>query len=83
MSNMKSNTVALPKIILVDDHLIFRQGVKSLISLENLGEVVGEASNGVDFLNLLQDTSPDIVLMDINMPEMDGMKWKGREGNRR
>ena len=74
MSNMKSNSVALPKIILVDDHLIFRQGVKSLISLENLGIVVGEASNGVDFLNLLQDTSPDIVLMDINMPEMDGMK---------
>jgi DNA-binding NarL/FixJ family response regulator len=71
---MKPTNNEIPTIVLVDDHLIFRQGIKSLISYEKLGIVVGEASNGKEFLELLPETKPDIVLMDINMPEMDGLE---------
>lgn len=63
-----------PEIIIVDDHLIFRQGLKSLITSENIALVVGEASNGKEFLQLLSHLKPDLVLMDIDMPHMNGME---------
>jgi DNA-binding NarL/FixJ family response regulator len=63
-----------PDLIIVDDHLIFRQGLKSLIMLENFATVIGEASNGVEFLELLSHLKPDLVLMDIDMPNMNGME---------
>lgn len=63
-----------PEIIIVDDHLIFRQGLKSLITSENIASVVGEASNGKEFLQLLSQLKPDLVLMDIDMPHMNGME---------
>ena len=62
-----------PQIIIVDDHLIFRQGLKSLITTENIATVIGEASNGKEFLELLSQLKPDLVLMDIDMPHMNGM----------
>jgi DNA-binding NarL/FixJ family response regulator len=63
-----------PNVILVDDHLIFRQGLKDMITLENIAFVVGEASNGVEFLKLLPNQKPDLVLMDIDMPLMNGLE---------
>lgn len=63
-----------PDIIIVDDHLIFRQGLKSLIANENIANVIGEASNGLEFIKLLTYLKPDIVLMDIDMPHMNGME---------
>lgn len=63
-----------PEIIIVDDHLIFRQGLKSLITSENIATVVGEASNGKEFLQLISHINPDLVLMDIDMPHMNGME---------
>ncbi|MBC8006091.1 MAG: response regulator transcription factor [Verrucomicrobia bacterium] len=63
-----------PEIIIVDDHLIFRQGLKSLITSENIASVIGEASNGKEFLQLLTTLRPDLVLMDIDMPHMNGME---------
>ena len=63
-----------PDLIIVDDHLIFRQGLKSLINLENIATVIGEASNGIEFLELLSKLKPDLVLMDIDMPHMNGME---------
>lgn len=63
-----------PEILIVDDHLIFRQGLKSLITSENIASVVGEASNGKEFLELLSHIKPDLVLMDIDMPHMNGME---------
>jgi len=54
-----------PNIIIVDDHQIFRQGIKSIITLENIATVIGEASNGEDFLKLLSHIKPDLVLLDI------------------
>lgn len=60
-------------IILVDDHKLFREGLKSL--LENFTYIghIKEASNGREFLQLLNNSTPDVVFMDIEMPEMDGI----------
>lgn len=71
---MTSSLPNNPDIIIVDDHLIFRQGLKSLITLENIATVIGEASNGIEFLELLLHHKPDLVLMDIDMPHMNGME---------
>jgi DNA-binding NarL/FixJ family response regulator len=64
----------MPKIIVVDDHVMFREGLKSLIEQENLGEVIAEAENGKKFLDLIGNLKPDLVLMDIEMPEMNGLE---------
>lgn len=61
------------KICIVDDHEIFRDGLRFMLSQVIGYEIVGEASNGIEFLELLKNTVPDIVLMDISMPEMDGI----------
>jgi len=63
-----------PNIIIVDDHLIFRQGLKSIITLENIANVIGEASNGIELIQLLTHLKPDVVLMDIDMPHMNGLE---------
>lgn len=62
------------KIIIVDDHSLFREGIKVLIDCEKLGEVIAEAENGQEFLDLLEIHNPDIVFMDINMPIMNGLE---------
>jgi DNA-binding NarL/FixJ family response regulator len=61
-------------IIIVDDHSLFRNGMKLLLSNTGTFQVVAEASNGCEFLELLNTHSPDIVLMDIEMPEMNGVE---------
>lgn len=63
-----------PTLIIVDDHLIFQQGLKAIINAENIATVIGEASNGKDFIELLSLHKPDLVLMDIDMPQMNGME---------
>ena len=65
------------RLVVVDDHALFRRGLVSL--LEDMSEflVVGEASNGQDALVVIEKTKPDIVLMDINMPVMDGIQALG------
>jgi two-component system nitrate/nitrite response regulator NarL len=60
-------------ILLVDDHPLFREGLKSRLSLSGEFKVVGEAENGKQALELIATTKFDIVLMDINMPQMSGM----------
>lgn len=70
---MNSDNLVKPKIIIVDDHLIFRQGLISIITSENIATVVGEASNGIEFIELISKMKPDIVLMDIDMPHMNGL----------
>lgn len=61
-------------IIIVDDHALFREGMKLLLETEEMGEVIGEAENGQEFLDLLKIQKPDLVLMDIEMPTMDGLE---------
>ncbi len=62
------------KIIIVDDHELFRDGLKFFITQITGMEVIGEAANGKEFLNILEYLAPDLVLMDISMPEMDGIQ---------
>ncbi|MCX7986216.1 MAG: response regulator transcription factor [Bacteroidales bacterium] len=62
------------KVFIVDDHDMFRQGVKNLLQTTNRIEVVGEAVNGKDFLEKFIQINPDVVLMDIAMPEIDGIE---------
>jgi len=62
-----------PDIIIVDDHLIFRHVIKSFITIENIANVIGEASDGEAFIELLSHLKPDLVLMDIDMPNMNGI----------
>lgn len=71
---MNTLSIKKPTIIIVDDHLIFRQGLKSIISQENFATIIGEASNGIEFLELLSSRKPDVVLMDIDMPHMNGLE---------
>ncbi|HLP90519.1 MAG TPA: response regulator transcription factor [Nostocaceae cyanobacterium] len=61
------------KVLLVDDQSLIRQGLKALLELEPDLEIVGEAENGKIALHLLTTLHPDVVLMDIRMPIMDGV----------
>ncbi len=62
------------KILLVDDHLLVRQGIKKILELEEDFQVVGEAANGEEALQILNEQNPDIVLLDINMPGLNGIE---------
>ncbi|OFX26456.1 MAG: hypothetical protein A2041_00510 [Bacteroidetes bacterium GWA2_31_9b] len=62
------------KIILVDDHNLFRESLSFLLSKSKKIEIIAEAENGEVFLKLLDKMIPDVVLMDINMPNMDGIE---------
>ena len=63
-----------PDMIVVDDHLIFRQGLVAVITVENIATVIGVASDGYEFIDLLSHLHPDVVLMDIDMPCMNGIE---------
>jgi len=62
------------KVLVVDDHTIVRDGICTLLALAGDIEVVGEASNGSDALKMVKELEPDVVLMDIAMPIMDGLE---------
>jgi DNA-binding NarL/FixJ family response regulator len=62
------------KIILVDDHRIVRDGIKSLLQSEDDIEVVGEASNYSELINLLENKIPDVLILDIALPDMSGIE---------
>ena len=61
-------------ILLVDDHTLFRNGLKTLLNVIDGFRVVGEAANGIKFIELLDSVSVDVVLLDISMPGMDGIE---------
>ncbi|MFT4023067.1 MAG: response regulator transcription factor [Flavihumibacter sp.] len=61
------------KVAIADDHALFRAGVKTALSTKKDVELVGEAENGMQLLTLLKHTEPDVILLDIQMPIMDGI----------
>lgn len=61
-------------ILLADDHRMVREGLKQLLETDSEINVVAEAGDGYECLNLTNKTKPDIVLLDINMPNMDGIQ---------
>ena len=62
------------KLLLVDDHVLFREGIGALLETEDDMQVVGGASRGEEALRLAVDLQPDVVLLDIAMPDMDGVE---------
>ncbi len=62
------------RVALADDHQLFRNGLRILLGAYPDLEVIAEASNGIELLKVLEHCESDIVLMDINMPEMDGIE---------
>ena len=62
------------RILITDDHGVVRQGLRMFLSLDPEIEVVGEAANGQEALALARDLKPDVVLMDLLMPVMDGIE---------
>ncbi len=62
------------KIAIIEDQDLFREGLKLVLSQIDNFEVVFDTSNGYNFIDFLQNNKPDVVLMDINMPEIDGVE---------
>jgi len=61
------------RVVLADDHPIVRDGLRKLLSLEDDIEVVGEASDGREVVSVVQETRPDVIILDLRMPHMDGL----------
>ncbi len=63
----------MPRILIIDDHAIVRTGLRTLLQSEPSLELVGEASGGYEAIELVAETSPDIILLDLSMPDLDGI----------
>lgn len=74
---MTNNEVKI-RVLLVDDHPLVLDGIRSRIELDETIEVVGEGCNGEEALKLAAERKPDVVLMDISMPVMNGIEAAGR-----
>src|SRR4051794_12260388 len=72
-------TVATPivariRVVIADDHLLTRVGIRAVLANDALFDLVGEAVNGAEAVALAQSLRPDLVLMDVRMPDMDGLE---------
>src|SRR5690625_7187894 len=77
--NYKLGLMASIKILLADDHKIVRDGIKLMLQPITGIEVVAEANNGNEVMEILDRTGIDLIIMDINMPGMDGIQARSEE----
>ena len=70
---MKQDTNDVIKVMIVDDHVLYRAGVKTALSSKKDIKVIAEADNGAHLLTMLKSIRPDVILLDIQMPVMDGI----------
>lgn len=66
------------RVLIVDDQALMREGLKTLLELDARVEVVGEAADGVDALRRIREVKPDVALVDVRMPRMDGVELTER-----
>ncbi len=62
------------KIVIIDDHQLFREGVKRILDFERSFNVVAEGDDGTEAISLVEEYNPDVVIMDINMPNVNGVE---------
>ena len=72
-ANTDPTEEALIKVLLVDDHAVVRQGLRMFLSLDPDLQIMGEATNGLEAIEMSKQLKPDIILMDLLMPVMDGL----------
>ena len=70
------------RVVVVDDHVVVRAGLEQLLATTDDIQLVGTASNGLEAIDLVADTDPDVVLMDLSMPELDGVEATRRISER-
>lgn len=70
----KPDTDQVIKVAIADDHALFRAGVRTALAIKKDVELIAEADNGMQLLNLLKHIEPDVILLDIQMPIMDGIQ---------
>src|SRR6478735_7041375 len=73
MSQASETSHDEPRVLLVDDHDLFRAGLRNLLEQEGGVQVAGEAPNGAEAVRLVRELAPDVVVMDLNMPSMSGV----------
>lgn len=73
MSEKQTGKAGAIRVLVVDDHAIIRKGIKAVLELVPDMELVGEAENGLQAVELEKELKPDVILMDLMMPEMDGI----------
>lgn len=71
--SVNETNVSLIKVLIADDHVLYRAGVKTALSTKKDIKVIAEADNGMHLLNMLKTIHPDVILLDIQMPVMDGI----------
>src|SRR3954447_18836179 len=72
-STVAADEKKMIRVVLADDHPIVRDGLRKLLTLEEDIEIVGEASDGREVVQVIQNTNPDILILDLRMPYMDGL----------
>ena len=62
------------KVMLADDHVLMREGIRQLLEFDGMIEVIEEANDGIECLEKLEKSKPDVILLDINMPKKNGIE---------